>query len=103
MSSARYRMAGAIIHSGISKKFRLLWIQFLKSYAFYGINSIKCCFVWISQRKYVLLHHLNNEIKKMINRYLESIIGGRMGQGNSLIWSTSSRQDYYAEKLAGKA
>lgn len=39
----------------------------------------------------------------MINRYLESIIGGRMGQGNSLIWSTSSRQDYYAEKLAGKA
>ncbi len=38
----------------------------------------------------------------MINRYLESIIGGRMGQGNSLIWSTSSRQDYYAENLLAR-
>ena len=45
----------------------------------------KYCFVWIFQRKYVLLHHLNNEIKKMINRYLESIIGGRMGQGKAIV------------------
>ena len=39
----------------------------------------------------------------MIKRYLESIIEERMGQGDSLVWRTSSWQDYYAEKLAGRA
>lgn len=49
-------------------------LVFLKSLDFYGINSLKvmlfkesipkkCCFIWIFQRKYVLLHHLNNGIK----------------------------------------
>lgn len=45
MSPARYRMAGTkrvmSYYSGIPKKFRLLWIQFLKSTVFYGINSKK--------------------------------------------------------------
>lgn len=45
MSPARYRMAGAkgvmSYYSGIPKKFRLLWIQFLKSTVFYGVYSKK--------------------------------------------------------------
>lgn len=44
---------GDVIHSSIPKKFGFLWNQFQKSVVFGGIF----------QRKYVLLHHLNNGIK----------------------------------------
>ena len=44
---------GDVIHSSIPKKFGFLWNQFQKSVVLGGIF----------QRKYVLLHHLNNGIK----------------------------------------
>lgn len=55
---------GDVIHSSIPKKFGFLWNQFLKSTVFYGINSKNSVVLGgIFQRKYVLLHHLNNGIK----------------------------------------
>ena len=68
----------------IPKKFRLLWIQFLKSYAFCGFNSKKSIvFFGISLESvyFCIIETKNND---MIKRYLESIIEERMGQDKAI-------------------